>query len=106
MGCINENGRQNYLPHIVSLSTYDKHRVVATFGCNNVSLKRQEEYWIFNGPLSRVMNHAGPSHPMQSDWYITTIWHPNQENGEGYVKFWMVPVVSLVDTTQFYQLLF
>ena len=56
-----------------------------TLGCNNVALKWKEEDWIFKDPLHRIMNHAGPIHPIQSEWYIITIWYPNKKIAEGYV---------------------
>ena len=72
-------------------------------GCNIVSLKIQKENWISKDPSSSFMS---PNHPIQSEWYIITMWYPNQKNVEFYVKIWMVPMVSPVDTTQFYQQLF
>ena len=74
-------------------------------GCKQVALKWQEKDWIFKDPLSKVMDHVGPNHSIQSEWHITTICHPNQKFVEGYVKMRMIHMISLVDTTQSFQLL-
>ena len=74
-------------------------------GCNMISLQWKEEYGFSKDSFSKIMSHANPNHSIQDEWHIITTWHPNQKMAEGYVQFWIIHMVSLVDTTQFSQLL-